>query len=79
MSNIIEERYNNLLIKKKVDEVIANLGINMTNWDFGECTLDADYFTVYFSNEKAEDHCLHAEFLLMDGEWVLESCEITQD
>lgn len=77
--NLTEKEYNELPLKESVDQVIANLGINMTNWYFGECTLGDNYFTVYFSNEQAEDHCLHVEFLLSDGEWILENCEITQD
>ncbi len=79
MVDCTEEEYNLLPIKKDVDQIIKNLGIDMTNWYFGEATKGSDYFSVYFYNEKAEDHSLSVDFLLRDKKWILESCEINQD
>jgi hypothetical protein len=77
--NRTEKEYNLLPIKKDVDQIIHDLGINMADWYFGEATEGSDYFSVYFGNEKAENHSLNVDFLLKNKEWVLERCEINHD
>jgi hypothetical protein len=77
--NHIEKEYNLLPIKKDVDQIIKDLGIDITKWYFGEATEGDDYFSVYFGNEKVENHSLTVDFLLKDNKWILERCEINQD
>jgi len=65
--NYSEQEYNLLPIKKNIDQLISKLGINIPCWYYGEATQGDDYFNVYFSNIKLEDHTLSFDYLLRNG------------
>ncbi len=81
--DLTENEYNEHVFSKLAHDKFVSLGIDMSDWKFGSCTIAIEEQTEYgmldFFNNKMEDHCLSLEFIRLEDGWKIDQIEIIQD